>query len=461
MKKIVLITLLSFLLVGCGETSKINTEDTTFKEAHDNYKTVLTEEKQEDYDTPIPPKGIGLELVQYDSKVGQLDAYVSVDPQDGEKHPIVIWVVGGWGNSIDEFVWTYNEWENDQSGQFISEAGILMMYPSFRGGNQNPGYQETLFGEVDDIYSAYEYAKSLPYVDPERIYLVGHSTGGTRVLLASEYDDKFRAVVAFGPADDISKHNISQFTFDLSDKTEAKLRSPKYWMQDVKTPTFVIEGDYGNSKEVMDMRAHTDNTNLHFYIVEDSDHFEYLAPVTKLLADKILEDNGDDCNIQFTEEELSEAINQDPITTYPKLRSESFFENLFTMDIPAYWTLEKYEDEYLYYEAGAEGEDRNFWNSGYVDVRREMPEKGDMQSTFDLHIQRLSEQFEFVQASVDGVEVYQSLLSQEDYTSKILIFHDENYIYSISYGYYEEYSDIMKPYIDEMINSINFQNNIK
>ncbi len=264
MKKIAIITLLAVFLTGCSRT---HSEDTSFKEAHDSYETVLTEEWTEDYETPVPPEGVGLELVQYDSEVGPLDAYVSVDPNDNQQHPMVIWVVGGWGNSIDEFAWTYSEWENDQTGQFFSEAGVLTMYPSFRGGNENPGYEETLYGEIDDIYSALEYAKSLPYVDPERIYLAGHSTGATKALLASEYGEGFRAVFAFGPVDDISKHNQSQFTFDLNDETEHKLRSPKYWMQDVKTPTFVIEGEDGNADSVVGMREHTDNENLNFYVI--------------------------------------------------------------------------------------------------------------------------------------------------------------------------------------------------
>ncbi len=455
MKKIVLVTLISLILVGC---EKNHTEETSFKEAHDSYETVLTEESQEGYATPTPPEGIGLELVQYESEVGQLDAYVSVNPQDNKKHPIVIWVVGGWGNSIDKFVWSYNEWGNDQSGQFISEAGILMMYPSFRGGNENPGNQETLYGEVNDIYSAYEYAKTLPYVDPERIYLIGHSTGATRVLLASEYDDKFRAVFAFGPVDDISKHNKTQFTFDLSNKTEAKLRSPKYWMQDVKTPTFVIEGEDGNSDSISGMRDHTDNENLHFYIIDNNDHFSYLAPVTKLVADKIIADTSNECNIEFTDDELIDAVSQEMIVTYPKLKTDNFFKDTLAMDIPAYWTVENDENEYFYFEADSQDDDINFWNSSYIDVYREKPESDNIETEFDWYIQDLSSQYDFIQVDVDGLEGYQIINVEEEYVDKYVLFHDKNYIYTINFGYYKDYSEIMNPYVDDMVKSIKVVN---
>ena len=65
-------------------------------------------------------------------------------------------------------------------------AGIVMMYPSLRGGNDNPGRREGFLGEVDDILAAAEYLARESYVDPGRIYLGGHSTGGTLAMLAAE-----------------------------------------------------------------------------------------------------------------------------------------------------------------------------------------------------------------------------------------------------------------------------------
>ena len=219
----------------------------SFAEAHDAFTTTLAREENDDYPIPEPPEGV-FDLVSYPSKVGDLAAYVSSDPGDGEKHPMIIWVVGGWGNGIDDFPWIYPEWDDDQTGSAFWQEGILTMYPSFRGGRGNPGYYEALFGEVDDIVSAYEYAASLPYVDPERIYLGGHSTGGTRALLASEYTDSFRAVFCFGAVDEIKYHNNDQFTFDTGNRDEYTMRSPIYWLENVKSPTFLIEGRDGNSE---------------------------------------------------------------------------------------------------------------------------------------------------------------------------------------------------------------------
>ena len=53
--------------------------------------------------------------------------------------------------------------------------------------NNNPGKFEMFYGEIEDLEEARKYVASLPYVDPNRIYLVGHSTGGTKAVLLSEY----------------------------------------------------------------------------------------------------------------------------------------------------------------------------------------------------------------------------------------------------------------------------------
>lgn len=317
---------LTVFTVSCGipgtgggkeeEAVKGKTEGQSFAEAHDAFQTKLATQDSDDDPIPEPPEGV-FELVKYPAKAGDMAAYVSSDPGDGQKHPMIIWVVGGWGNGISDFPWTYPEWDNDQTGSAFWRSGVLTMYPSFRGGNGNPGNYETLFGEVDDIVSAYEYAASLPYVDPDRIYLGGHSTGGTRALLASEYTDKFRAVFCFGAVDDIRYHNNSQFTFDTSIEEEYTMRSPIHWLEDVKSPTFLIEGSEGNGPNLKRMQEATENENIHCYILEGYDHFAPLGPITPLLAEKILADTGAEPNISITQEELEKAMTGEPEIPLP------------------------------------------------------------------------------------------------------------------------------------------------
>jgi hypothetical protein len=71
--------------------------------------------------------------VKYESPVGKLSAYLTPDPKDGKMHPAIIWITGGDCNTIDE-VWRDMPADNDQTASVYRKAGIVMMYPSLRGG---------------------------------------------------------------------------------------------------------------------------------------------------------------------------------------------------------------------------------------------------------------------------------------------------------------------------------------
>ena len=367
-------------LGGGAPTSELTEQYDSFAQAHDAFTTTLAREDNDSYSIPEPPEGL-FDLVSYPSKVGDLAAYVSSDPGDGQKHPMIIWVVGGWGNGIDDFPWCYPEWDNDQTGSAFWQAGLLTMYPSFRGGNGNPGNYEALFGEVDDIVSAYEYAASLPYVDPERIYLGGHSTGGTRALLASEYTDKFRAVFCFGAVDEIKYHNNTQFTFDTTIEDEYVMRSPVYWLDNVKSPTFLIEGSEGNSANLTRMLQASDNDKISGYVIEGADHFSVLAPITRVLAQKILADTGAEPNISITQEELDSAMAQEPSVPLPAMTTRTLEEIGLSFSCPYLWDISTTDDDsrlalYSRYD------DDNAWDMAVLYLTAYTPEGDDDLQTF-------------------------------------------------------------------------------
>lgn len=456
MKKIILaaVMLSSFLVTACSSGSG----GQTFAEAHDAFQTKLTSQQNDQDEIPEPPAGL-FELDYYDSKVGKLAAYVSGDPGDGGKHPLMIWVVGGWGNGIDDFPWSYAEWDNDQSAAAFREAGILMMYPSFRGGNGNPGYYETLFGEVDDIVSAYEYAASLPYVDPDRIYLGGHSTGGTRVLLASEYTDQFRAVFAFGPVDNVKYHNRSEFTFDTGSNDEYKLRSPIYWLQDIKSPTFVIEGEDGNAVNLRNIEKKSKNDHVSCFVVEGADHFSVLAPVNALLAGKIAADTGAQPNITLTQAELQAAMKQPPVISYPAM--VPYYNEMlsFHMEMPAIWEEYDNSDEYIQYAFSSAYQDDNFWDSlwMYVDVYGL-----DEEFTYDEFVQLLNGESDIYECSTLDVNGQTALIAQGKvpdqegnlYLNKVAVFQKEDRLLEFWFYIPEEYEKLAEPIISEVIESI-------
>lgn len=276
-------------------------------EARQGFQTRLVRRESANEPVAQPPPRL-FRVVQYEAPVGKLAAYLSPDPRDGKKHPAILWITGGDCNSIGD-VWTAAPASNDQTAAAYRQAGIVMMFPSLRGGNTNPGVREGFLGEVDDVLAAAAYLAQQEYVDPGRIYLGGHSTGGTLALLVAECSDRFRAVFSFGPVDEVAGYGPEFMPFDASNSREVELRSPGRWLASIKTPTFVFEGTVqGNLRSLDGMARSSTNPQVHFLPVRGADHFSLLAPTNRLIAEKILRDEGPTCNLAFTEEEMRNGL---------------------------------------------------------------------------------------------------------------------------------------------------------
>jgi dipeptidyl aminopeptidase/acylaminoacyl peptidase len=273
-------------------------------EARRDFRTKLSRQESARQPVPAPPPKL-FRIVRYDAPPGQLAAYLTPDPRDGKKHPAIIWITGGDCNSIDEGAWHEGPPSNDQSASAFRKAGVVMMFPSLRGGNDNPGVKEGFLGEVDDVLAAADYLAGQDFVDPRRIYLGGHSTGGTVVLLAAESSDRFRAVFSFGPVDNVAGYSAEYCPFNRFDAREVNVRSPGRWLQCIHVPTFVIEGGLqGNVLPLRTMKNGSTNAKVSFLEVPLASHFSVLAPANRLIAEKVMRDNGAECNIAISEAEL-------------------------------------------------------------------------------------------------------------------------------------------------------------
>lgn len=269
------------------QESTSGAKESSLVAAKASHKTRITKAGDQE-SAPKSPEGSPFELVSYTSPVGELAAFVTRDPGDGQKHPAIVWITGGDCNSIGD-VWSPQPRENDQSASGFREAGIVMMFPSLRGGNQNPGKREGFYGEVDDVIAAREMLATLPYVDANQIYLGGHSTGGTLVMLVGESTDIFAGVFALGPVAGAVQYGGQYVYCDIKDQNEMDLRAPIYWLNDVHKPMFVFEGaDGGNWKAAKLMQDDNKNSNVKFFPVPGHDHFSVIAPLSEFLAKRIL-----------------------------------------------------------------------------------------------------------------------------------------------------------------------------
>ena len=291
----------------------------TLGEARKGYRTTLSRQVATQDPIPAPPPRL-FRVVKYDAPVGKLSAYLTPDPGDRRKRPAIIWITGGDCNSIGD-VWSPAPPANDQTAGAYRQAGIVMMFPSLRGGSGNPGHKEGFYGEVDDVLAAAAFLAAQPHVDPKRIYLGGHSTGGSLALLAAAAaaPDQFRAVFSFGPAEDVASYGAEAMPFDLGDLRERWIRAPRRWLHGIKTPTFVFEGDGAPSNRAAlvalagaaaaAVGAPAPAPAVRCFSVRGKDHCGVLAPLNALIAAKINRDpvgpgRAAVTNISFSEKEM-------------------------------------------------------------------------------------------------------------------------------------------------------------
>lgn len=305
---------LSITLISCDDNlssdkkENNNVIDTmaSFGLMREKFTTKLIRFNKTKESVEVPPKEL-FSIVEYPTKIGNMAAYLSKIPDDKKLYPAMIWITGGFGNDIGD-VWSKQDPDNDQSAAVFRKAGIVMMHPSQRGGNMNPGYDETCYGEIDDILATADFLAKQPGIDTNRIYLGGHSTGGTKVLLAAECSKRFRAVFSFGPVGSVEGYGNEYLTYDTANSMESSLRSPALFLPSIKTPVYIFEGEEepGNISSlrfIEKMAKEQQNKFTHFYGIKNKNHFSVLQPVSKIIAEKIIADvDGNETQMNFEKE---------------------------------------------------------------------------------------------------------------------------------------------------------------
>ncbi len=269
-------------------TTPAPTPPQTRAAALQGFKTALAGPPEPAPPLPNPPANLFVRSNYLAVTNPEAPAFVTPDPKDGRKHPAIVWLTGGDPSALGDF-WTPGPDSNDQSARAFREAGVVMMFPTLRGNTQHGGHREQFLGEVLDVLAAADHLARLPYVDMNRIYLGGHSTGGTLALLAAETSDRFAAVFAFGPVADIDRYRAGLFrlAFEGQDPRERTLRSPVHWLAGIAAPTYVIEGTGGNIDDLETLCRASRNPMLMCIPVAGETHFGVLAKVTRVIAARI------------------------------------------------------------------------------------------------------------------------------------------------------------------------------
>jgi dipeptidyl aminopeptidase/acylaminoacyl peptidase len=145
------------------------------------------------------PGNYEFQKIKYKSRADGLEipAYLfSPINKSGAKHAALVWVHGGvhgdWGTGLYPFVVE------------AVKRGYVIITPDYRGstGYGNDWYRKIDYGgmEVDDVLSSVDYLKTLPYVDANRMGIMGWSHGGfiTSHILFRD-DNPFKSGAAIVP----------------------------------------------------------------------------------------------------------------------------------------------------------------------------------------------------------------------------------------------------------------------
>jgi acetyl esterase/lipase len=181
-----------------------------------------------------PPAGV-LQL-EFRSGDLKLKAWTHRPADATKKHPAVLYLHGGWAFGEDDW---------DQAKP-LRDAGFVVMVPILRGENGQPGDFSMFYDEVDDVLAAGGHLASLEWVDSERIYVAGHSAGGTLTMLAAMASGRFRAAASVsGPPDRVAFVRggyEDAVPFDKADIREFQVRSPVAYATSFKCPVRLYYG---------------------------------------------------------------------------------------------------------------------------------------------------------------------------------------------------------------------------
>ena len=195
---------------------------------------------------------MGFHKVTYTSPIDgfTVPAYVFTPLQTDGKLPAMVWVHGGvhgdWGTNMFPFV------------REATQKGYVVICPEYRGstGYGEAHYKAIDYGgkEVDDVIAAYDYLKTLSYVDPTRVGIMGWSHGGfitSHVLFRKQHPFKSGAAIVpvtnlvfrlsfKGPGyqrDYAAEEGIQGLPFENRD--EYVRRSPVFHAQNLQVPMLV------------------------------------------------------------------------------------------------------------------------------------------------------------------------------------------------------------------------------
>lgn len=235
------------------------------------------------YDKSLAPPA-GVQEVSYRSGKLQLKGWLEAPAKARGQAPAVVYLHGG-------FAFGLQDWHDVQP---LLDAGFVVFTPRLRGENGGPGFHEGYFGEVDDAIAAGQYVAGLPNVDPQRVFLAGHSSGAMLAALVAETKSPYRRVAALSGFLDMQRWVAGapeKVVFDASDPLEILRRDPQHFVHSLQVP-ITLYAEPGIMREVnQEFHRRAQQAGKRSRLVPiNGNHSSMVQPSLKLVAQEFLAD---------------------------------------------------------------------------------------------------------------------------------------------------------------------------
>lgn len=176
---------------------------------------------------PLPPAHFSSKDVTFISADGtKLAGTVTIPDSHKGRYPAIVFVHGSGAENRDEQIGPNSVFL--QLATALSNAGFVVLRYDKRGIGRSGGVANAMtYGElVQDVESAFRFIRTKPYVDPKRVFLLGHSEGGMIVPSVAVVDSGIAGVVLMAPpALPLAQVIMQQTLAEVPASKRAKTRS--------------------------------------------------------------------------------------------------------------------------------------------------------------------------------------------------------------------------------------------
>lgn len=212
------------------------------------------------HDHPYAPylsEHLPTEFGTLSAKDGQTLHYQIIKPRDleaGRRYPVIVDVYGGPGNQRVRKAWGgYPRGTDGFFRQYLAQNGYVIFTLDNRGsGSRGVRFETALYHhlgsvEVEDQVAGVNFLRTLPYVDPARIGVLGWSYGGYLALMCMmQAPEVFAAGVSGAPVTDwklYDTHYTERFMgTPQANPTGYERSSVLHYAADLKGPLLIIHG---------------------------------------------------------------------------------------------------------------------------------------------------------------------------------------------------------------------------